>query len=83
MQRPGDKNTVYEWEQNRAEQYRGHCGKTRCGGGGGASEQRGRQEPGAGKETEFVLDVTEKQGNDMSSCKLLFFNLKNFWQQLY
>lgn len=66
---------------NRTEQNSTEATVVRLGGGGSA--QRGRQEPGAAKETEFVLDVTEKQGNDMSSCKVLFFNLKNFWQQLY
>lgn len=65
MQRPGDKNTVYEL----VEQNRGQCGKMKEGG-----VHRGRQEPGAGKEIGFVRDGTEKQGNDMISQKVLFFN---------
>lgn len=44
-----------------------------------ARRRRGGQEPRAGKETGFVLDVTEKQGNDMISRKvlLLLFLLKS------
>ena len=34
--------------------------------GGGVSTQRGRQEPGAGKEIGFVLDVKQENDNDLT-----------------